>query len=151
MLTLTPTLTLPLTLTLAICLASAQVMVKRVPGLLLLRVDGKKQSFNVKATNLTHRIHHLSFGHSDDRMNSAARRLLPSLQGRGLPAHVTRGGAPLDGDEFASTGKHESHEHFLKVVRTTFRPLSQDLVDMYAPHRHGPRPWPTYSLSALPA
>jgi len=113
------------------CLVSGQVMVKRVPGLLLLRVDGKKQSFNVKATNLTHRIHHLSFGHSDDRMNSAARRLLPSLQGRGLPAHVTRGGAPLDGDEFASAGKHESHEHFLKVVRTTFRPLSQDIVDMY--------------------
>ena len=43
MLTLTPTLTLPLTLPLAICLVSAQVMVKRVPGLLLLRVDGKKQ------------------------------------------------------------------------------------------------------------
>ena len=59
-----------------------QVMVKRVPGLLLLRVDGKKQSFNVKATNLTHRIHHLSFGHSDDRMNVAARHLLPSLQVR---------------------------------------------------------------------
>ena len=56
--------------------------------------------------------------------------LLPSLQGRGLPAHVTRGGAPLDGDTFASTGKHESHEHFLKVVRTTFRPLSRDIVDM---------------------
>ena len=44
---------------------------------------------------------------------------------------MTRGGAPLDGDTFASTGKHESHEHFLKVVRTTFRPLKEEPVDMY--------------------
>ena len=98
------------------CLISGQVMVKRVPGLLLVRVDGKRHSFNLKASNLTHVVHHLSFGHSDDRMNQNARRLLPSLQGL-LPTQVTRGIVPLDGSVFTSIGKHESHEHFLKARR----------------------------------
>ena len=66
---------------------------------------------------------------------------------------MTRGGAPLDGDTFASTGKHESHEHFLKVVRTTFRPLSRDIVDMCTrPARHAPpRPPRTARVARVPA
>ena len=128
------------------CLISGQVMVKRVPGLLVVRVDGKKHSFNLKASNMSHAVHHLSFGHSDGRVSSheeganegagagtAARRLLPGMSSlaHGLPSSVTKGRAPLDGAAFASMGKHESHEHFLKVVRTTFRPLKEEPVDMY--------------------
>ena len=38
---------------------------------------------------------------------------------------------PLDGSRFVSGHSHASHEHFLKVVRTSFRLLSGSLVGTY--------------------
>ncbi|KAL1507913.1 hypothetical protein AB1Y20_007518 [Prymnesium parvum] len=100
------------------CMVAGQVMANRVPGTLLLRVDGKKHSFNLKSSNLSHTIHHLSFGHSDQRESFDAQA--HDLARYGVPWRTLRGRTPLNGREYAPAQTHLSHEHFLKIIRTTF-------------------------------
>jgi len=113
------------------CLLQGQVLVNRVPGLLVVRVEGRKHTFNMKATNLSHTVHHLSFGHSDQREVQVS-----ELEGQGVPPRMLRGRNPLDGLIFHSDKVHLSHEHFVKIIRTTFHFLPstigfENVADMF--------------------
>jgi len=106
------------------CELSGQLMVSRVPGSVVLRVDPHAHGFNVKAANLTHRVRHLSFGYSDRRRNVNV--------GSALPTSLSHARTPLDGALFGSEHSHESHMHYLKVIRTTISLLAHsDAIDMY--------------------
>lgn len=110
------------------CELSGQLMVSRVPGSVQLKVDGHAHAFNVKATNLTHAVRHLSFGYSDRRRNWNLER----LSALALPPSLLHARTPLDGARFASERSHESHMHYLKVIRTTLSLLGQAApTDMY--------------------
>lgn len=114
------------------CELSGQLMVSRVPGSLMVKIDGRAgghaHAFNTKSTNLSHVVQHLSFGYSDRRRNDGSSALLADL----APSLV-RARNPLDGATFASERTHESHMHYLKVIRTTVSLLShlQRDRDMY--------------------
>mmetsp|Transcript_58470 Transcript_58470/g.96498 ORF Transcript_58470/g.96498 Transcript_58470/m.96498 type:complete len:684 (-) Transcript_58470:658-2709(-) len=110
------------------CKLEGKLMVNRVPGSLMVRADGRRHSFNVKAANLSHRVKHLSLGYSDAKLNHNAQLIHSSGL---LPERLLRAHAPLDTLWFNSSGKHESHEHYLKVVRTTLRMLAGHVADMY--------------------
>ena len=88
------------------CELSGQLMVSRVPGNVQLKVDGHAHAdghaFNVKSTNLSHVVHHLSFGYSDRRRNEN-RALLA------LPPSLVHARTPMDGAVYASDRSHESH------------------------------------------
>ena len=58
---------------------AGQVMANRVPGSLVFRVDGKKHSFNLKTTNLSHLVHHLRAGLCGDIGNSVSSDMLGLL------------------------------------------------------------------------
>jgi len=137
------------------CRLSGQVLVNRVPGVLAVRVASKRFSFNDKAANASHIVHHLSFGHvfalgrgqrvaaDVNELEARLREVAtPSCTAPGssprsgcsdveLPAKVRRAHAPLDGRRFSSSASHVAHAHFLKVVRTSFAFLSGRHVDVY--------------------
>ena len=127
----------------------------RVPGVLAVRVASKRFSFNDKAANATHVVHHLSFGHvfalgrgqrvaaDVNELEARLREVAtPSCTAPGSsprsgcsdvepPVKVRRAHAPLDGRRFSSSASHVAHAHFLKVVRTSFAFLSGRHVDVY--------------------
>jgi len=131
------------------CQLSGQLMVSRVPGTLLVQIDGHAHSFNVKAVNLSHTVEHLSFGHSDGRNEFGH---------QALPQSVVHARTTLDHTHFSSQHTHESHVHYLKVIRTTVRLLRGEKTDMISytassatlAHLHtGPSIAFTYDLSPL--
>ena len=68
------------------CMLAGQVMANRVPGSLVFRVDGKKHSFNLKTTNLSHLVHHLSFANSDQVTSAAAAHRIEPSEVESAPA-----------------------------------------------------------------
>eukprot|EP00172_Hildenbrandia_rubra_P002689 Plantae.Rhodophyta-Hildenbrandia_rubra.ctg37368.p1 GENE.Plantae.Rhodophyta-Hildenbrandia_rubra.ctg37368~~Plantae.Rhodophyta-Hildenbrandia_rubra.ctg37368.p1 ORF type:complete len:461 (-),score=55.92 Plantae.Rhodophyta-Hildenbrandia_rubra.ctg37368:506-1888(-) len=94
------------------CLVLGSLWVNRVPGNFHITAKSKSHDFDPKSTNLSHIVHHFSFGPK-----------LPRKVLRHLPAEVRSNINPLDGRSFINE-KHEphtSHEHYIKVVSTHYR------------------------------
>lgn len=92
------------------CLVLGTVWVNRVPGNFHVTAKSGSHDFDPKATNMSHIVHHFSFGSA-----------LPKRVLRHLPSDVVRNVNPLDGREFISDGDHLTHEHYIKVVSTHYR------------------------------
>lgn len=92
------------------CLVLGSVWVNRVPGKFIITAKSRGHDFDPKATNLSHIVHHFSFG-SD----------LPKHIFRHLPEDVRRNINPMDGKLFVNTDEHTTHEHYVKVVSTHYR------------------------------
>lgn len=92
------------------CLVLGTVWVNRVPGNFHITAKSKGHDFDPKATNLSHIVHHFSFG------NPLSPRVM-----RHLPADVRQNIHPLDGRSFINLEDHTTHEHYIKVVSTHYR------------------------------
>lgn len=96
------------------------MLVQKVPGSLLFSAVSPKHSFDRSRVNMTHAIHHLSFGQKFDAAELAV-----------LPPQVTESMHQLNSREFISTGQNQSHEHYIKVVGTTFNYLDVGSLTTY--------------------
>eukprot|EP01062_Namystynia_karyoxenos_P014085 TRINITY_DN15069_c0_g1_i1.p1 TRINITY_DN15069_c0_g1~~TRINITY_DN15069_c0_g1_i1.p1 ORF type:complete len:486 (+),score=172.22 TRINITY_DN15069_c0_g1_i1:84-1460(+) len=85
------------------------LMVNRVPGNFHLNVKAKEHNINPQETNVSHVVHHLSFGDP-----------LPPHVLAALPAEYRQRMSPLDHKVFISQEPHVTHDHFIKVVTTTY-------------------------------
>lgn len=92
------------------CLVEGAIWVNRVPGNFHITAKSKGHDFDPKAMNLSHVVHHFSFG-----------KPLPRRVIRHLPDDVKRNINPLDGRSFVNTEEHTTHEHYIKVVSTHYR------------------------------
>jgi len=94
------------------CTVTGQLAVNRVPGSIRLHAKSDNHDFEPQNTNVSHRIHHLSFG--DPVRNSVLRR---------VPKKLIPNIAPLDGRMFInpSPAGFLSHDHYLKVVSTHYK------------------------------
>lgn len=92
------------------CLVLGTLWVNRVPGNFHITAKSKGHDFDPKATNLSHIVHHFSFGAP-----------LPQRVLRHLPGDVRRNINPLDGKVFVNREEHTTHEHYVKVVSTHYR------------------------------
>lgn len=92
------------------CLIEGTVWVNRVPGKFHISAKSKSHDFDPKSTNLSHVVHHFSFGQQ-----------LPRRVIRNLPNDVRRNINPLDGRSFVNVNEHTTHEHYIKVVSTHYR------------------------------
>ncbi|CAE7705237.1 PDIL5-4 [Symbiodinium pilosum] len=91
------------------CRVSGSVNVARVPGTVHFQVgQSKERDINPAFTNVSHTVHHFSFG-------EAPRGLKASLP-RQYRSHVN----PLDGQTFLVDKFHKAPSHFIKVVHTRF-------------------------------
>lgn len=92
------------------CLVEGSLWVNRVPGNFHITAKSDGHDFDPKSTNLSHIVHHFSFG------DELPRRVI-----RHLPPDVRRNINPLDGKTFVNKEEHTTHEHYIKVVSTHYR------------------------------
>merc|ERR1712032_1342584 len=91
------------------CRLSGHIDAARVPGTLHFQaVHSRDKTLNLAFTNVSHTVHHFSFGE------------LPRRLAFGLPAEYKRHVNPLDGRTFVVDKFHQAPNHFIKVVHTRF-------------------------------
>eukprot|EP01065_Artemidia_motanka_P033251 TRINITY_DN4021_c7_g1_i1.p1 TRINITY_DN4021_c7_g1~~TRINITY_DN4021_c7_g1_i1.p1 ORF type:complete len:486 (+),score=130.84 TRINITY_DN4021_c7_g1_i1:83-1540(+) len=96
------------------CRVRGHVEVARVPGTLHFEARHTQDyTLNFATTNVSHKIHHLSFGDNGYQLASLTRDT--------LPAEFAENVAPLDGKTYATAKFHQAPHHFLKVVATTLK------------------------------
>jgi len=91
------------------CRLSGSLDVARVPGTVHIQtMHSSEKTLNLALTNLSHTVHHFSFG-------MAPRRSIASLP-KEYKKHVN----PLDGRTFIVNKFHQAPHHYIKVVHTRF-------------------------------
>ncbi|KAJ9438470.1 Protein disulfide-isomerase 5-4 [Diplonema papillatum] len=94
------------------CRLRGYVEVTRVPGTLHLEsVHSEDKMLNTAFTNVSHLVHHLSFGEESPLLQSG---VLP------IPKEYRKHISPLDGLSFPVEKFHQAPHHYIKVVSTTF-------------------------------
>lgn len=91
------------------CLLHGKLQVNRVPGNFHVIAKSDAHNFDQKSTNTSHTIHHFSFG------TPLSKKLLKKI-----PQDIRQNFNPLDEQAFVNYYGYMSHEHYIKVVSTTF-------------------------------
>jgi hypothetical protein len=96
------------------CQVSGHLMVNRVPGNFHIEASSKSHNLNAAMTNLSHIVHHLSFGELVDTSgkNRKVKRILKQVP------EEHKQFSPLDGQNFITTDYHQAYHHYIKVVST---------------------------------
>ena len=102
------------------CVLFGYVDVSRAPGTLHVAPHSARHSFDFSNVNTSHHIDHLSFGLE---VTGAQRSSLPSS----VRSHLL----PLDGATFRATQPHETQEHHINVVPTSFTQGGSVPVETY--------------------
>lgn len=92
------------------CVLFGYVDVSRAPGTLHVAPHSARHSFDFSKVNVSHHIDHLSFGLE-----------LPAKARARLPAEVQAKLLNLDGREFAALENHQTLEHHVNIMPTSFR------------------------------
>lgn len=94
------------------CRIKGHVEVARVPGTVHFQAMHREdRSLNLAFTNVSHQVHHFSFGEEQSRLSS-------------LPWEYRQHASPLDGKVFFVDKFHMAPHHFIKVVHTRFEASS---------------------------
>lgn len=101
------------------CMVSGHLMVNRVPGNFHIEAASKNHNLNAAMTNLSHVVHHLSFG--EPPTSRASQRIL-----KRVPV-VHRQYSPMDTQTYLTTDFHQAFHHYIKVVSTHVQ-LGKELV-----------------------
>eukprot|EP00850_Spirogloea_muscicola_P008758 SM000047S16897 [mRNA] locus=s47:664276:669297:+ [translate_table: standard] len=97
------------------CKIEGFVLVKKVPGNLMVSASSGSHSFDPASMNMSHAVDHLSFGRKLARWRQdELHRLMPHLPQ--LPDRLT-------GNLFVSHHDNLTHDHYLQVVKTEVLPL----------------------------
>ena len=102
------------------CHLTGFVLVQKVPGSLLFSAVSPHHSFDHARVNMSHTVHNLNFGQRFEREELDV-----------LPKQVTEAMHQLSEREFVSVGQNQSHEHYIKVVGTTFKYLDVGTLTTY--------------------
>ena len=100
------------------CQVSGHLMVNRVPGNLHMEASSTNHEINSQMTNLTHRVHHFSFGSSDN--GSPPGYLIsriPSYRDN-LPQTIVYNTNPLADKYYPTYHFHQAFHHHLKIIST---------------------------------
>jgi thiol-disulfide isomerase/thioredoxin len=99
------------------CRVTGSIEVPRVPGHFHLQAEPFGSiEINPALTNVSHQVHHLSFGAVDSPKSMKER--YSRLKKEQIPDDVLEHLMPLDGRTFSVDRFHEAPEHYLKVVST---------------------------------
>lgn len=102
------------------CQVSGFVLVTKVPGSLIVKATSSKHSMDMSRINMTHIMHHLSFGQKYEKYEMKL-----------LPNEVAANMHKLDEKEYLSTRRNQTHEHYVKIVGTTFQYLDVGALQTY--------------------
>lgn len=99
------------------CNIEGFVLVKKVPGNLMVSAHSGAHSFDASTMNMTHWVYHFSFGRPLTRKKQhQVERLLP---------HLPDNQARISNHFFKSGHDNVTHDHFLQVVMTEVQPLHE--------------------------
>jgi len=101
------------------CQISGFLWVDRVPGNFHIQARSTSHDLAAHMTNVSHEVHHLSFG-APGVMKAIERRSYV------IPLGFEDGLSPMDGNVYVNRNEHEAFHHYMKVVTTQFD-------DPYAP------------------
>lgn len=94
------------------CMVTGHIMVNRVPGNFHVEAASKSHTFHGAMTNLSHIVHHMSFGVDPPRrVQTKINRLTEDL----------RQNAPLDGNVYIAPEYHQAPHHYLRVVGSAYQ------------------------------
>jgi Endoplasmic reticulum vesicle transporter len=93
------------------CQVSGHLMVNRVPGNFHMEAASKNHNLNAAMTNLSHVVHHLSFGEPLYKTRSTNRIL------KQVPEEHQQFN-PMDDHWYVTTAFHQAYHHYIKVVST---------------------------------
>ena len=99
------------------CLVSGHLMVNRVPGNFHIEASSKNHNLNAAMTNLSHVVHHLSFGDpkvTEERTNRNVKRTLKQVP------EEHKQFFSMNGLSFTTMDYHQAFHHYIKVVSTKF-------------------------------
>jgi thiol-disulfide isomerase/thioredoxin len=102
------------------CRMEGYVLAPKVPGALVFAPQMSDHSIDIRRINVTHIVHHLSFG---DPYTEREIRILPPVVSEAM--HL------LQDEEFVSNKPNQTHEHFIKVVATTYTYLTYGTLELY--------------------
>lgn len=103
------------------CQLSGFLWIDRVPGHFHIQARSPVHDIAAHMTNVSHEVHHLSFG--TPRMTETIARQRKSLA---IPEDFEKTLSPLDGNVYVNQNEHESFHHYLKVVTTEFTDINRD-------------------------
>ncbi len=94
------------------CLMSGFLLVNRVPGHFHIEARSKHHNLNPPNTNMSHVVHHLSFGPA---LSRAALRRVEEVPATFFDLKSTK---PIDEKRYVNDALHTSFHHYIKVVST---------------------------------
>ena len=102
------------------CRLEGFILAPKVPGTLTFATQSHGQSVDSAKLNVSHEIHHLSFGNPLTKKDLAH-----------LPVEVSQAVHKLDGKRFESRQANLTHEHFVKIVGSTFNFYNHGSLSYY--------------------
>lgn len=96
------------------CQISGHLMVNRVPGNFHIEAKSKSHNLNAAMTNLSHIVHHLSFG--EPLVTGTKSRSVQRILKQVPEEHQQF--SPLDNQKFVTKDFHQAFHHYIKVVST---------------------------------
>ena len=97
------------------CQLTGHIMVDKAPGKFLIHAQSYGHVMAPHMTNLSHIVHHFSFGDADDQDYMESRRL------PGLPNGIAKSLHPMDDNVYVTGELHQAYHHHLRVIATDFR------------------------------
>jgi protein disulfide-isomerase-like protein len=94
------------------CLMSGFLLVNRVPGHFHIEARSKHHNLNPAASNMSHIVHHLSFGPA---LSRNALRRVDEIPNAYFSLTSTK---PIDDKRFINKDLHTSYHHYIKAVST---------------------------------
>jgi thiol-disulfide isomerase/thioredoxin len=110
------------------CVVSGNVKVSRIPGTILFLPTAEGHNFHTEAINMSHVVHHLSFGNDGSSQDRPKRK-----KSRRNKYELEDGAysGDSDGTLFVSLAGRITHEHFLKIVQSVHEYLGGYVRETY--------------------
>jgi hypothetical protein len=98
------------------CQLTGHIMVDKAPGELLVHSQSYGHAIAAHMTNLSHIVHHFSFGEVDAIQYADEQQHLPGVLSSGLHKSLH----PMDGNVYVTEQLHQAYHHHLRVIAMEF-------------------------------
>ncbi|KAL3806121.1 hypothetical protein ACHAXA_005184 [Cyclostephanos tholiformis] len=96
------------------CQLTGHIMVDKAPGKFLIHAKSYGHDIAANMANLSHIVHHFSFGDEDAKSHVDGQRM------QGMQSGFVKSLHPMDGNVYVTEVLHQAYHHHLRVIATEF-------------------------------
>jgi thiol-disulfide isomerase/thioredoxin len=96
------------------CQLTGHIVVDKAPGKFLIHAQSYGHDIAANMANLSHIVHHFSFGDEDAQSHVDGQRL------QGMQSGFAKSLHPMDGNVYVTEELHQAYHHHLRVIATEF-------------------------------